>query len=257
MRIARSLVPFATVALLAGLTACGSSSSDGGPVTPPGDSNIVRPADIGDTWLTNDTRDGGGVQIVSGAETAPFFGEGCLEITTTDSTSGGSGAAKAQLYHYTWASQGQADAGTRLDELTALGYWARRDGTSTNNAAQAVSLNVEVDYVGDGSSYTTLVFEPVYNTYQQAQADDAWQYWDAIDGGNAVWWSSRAIPGVCAGSCFVTWNDILTANPDARIVWGVGFNCGSGWSGDFRGLVDGLTVGVNGETRTFDFEPAN
>ena len=129
-------------------------------------------------------------------------------ITTTDSTSGGSGAAKAQLYHYTWASQGQADAGTRLDELTALGYWARRDGTSTNNAAQAVSLNVEVDYVGDGSSYTTLVFEPVYNTYQQAQADDAWQYWDAIDGGNAVWWSSRAIPGVCAGSCFVrTFNE--------------------------------------------------
>ena len=231
--------------------ACGSSSSPGETVDP----SIVRPTSIGGTWLTNDTRDGGALDFIGTDEVAPFFGDGSLEITTTDSTAGGSGAAKAQLFNYTYASQGQPDAGTRLDEITKLGYWARRDGTSTASAAQTVSLNIEVDYVGDGSSYTTLVFEPAYNGYQQSMADDVWQYWDAFDGGNAIWWSSRAIPGVCAGSCFVTWSDILAANPDARIVWGLGFNCGSGWAGEFRGLVDGLTVGVSGNEITYDFEP--
>ncbi len=249
------LLPALTFSLAAALlAACGSSSSSPS-ATVAVDPGTVTTDSIDSTWLTNDTREGGTVEMITGGVTAPLFGDGCLQISTTDSTAGGSSAAKAQLFIYDYASQGQPDAGTRLDEITELGYWARRDSSSTNPAAQTVSLNIEVDYVGDGSSYTTLVFEPIYNAYQQAMAVDTWQYWNAFDAGNAIWWSSRAIPGVCAGGCFVTWSDILAANPDARIVWGLGFNCGSGWSGDFTGQIDGLNVGVNGVTQTYDFEP--
>lgn len=245
----RVLPLLAGVALLA---ACGSSSS--GDDTQPFDPSIVNANQIGTNWLENDTREGGTVGIVDASVIAPIFGTGVLKITTTDSTMGGSSAAKAQLFSYYNASQGVPGEGTLLSDITELGYWCRRDSASTNSAAQTIGLNIEVDFVGDGSSYTTLVFEPIYNVYQQAMAEDQWQYWDAFDGGNAIWWSSKDIPGVCAFSCFVTWNDILAANPNARIVWGLGFSCGSGWAGDFCGWADGLAVGVGGETTVYDFE---
>lgn len=237
------------------LGSCGGSSSCPPPVEPPPDPGLVTPASVGVTWMTSDTREGGAVDFVSGDDVAPLLGEGCLELTTTDSTGGGSSAAKVQLFTYAYASEGAPDAGTRLDEITRLGYWAFRDAGSTNPAAQTISLNIEVDFTGDGTSFTTLVFEPIYNLYQQPLVAGVWQYWDAFDGGNAIWWSSKDIPGVCAFSCFVTWDTILAANPDARILGGLGFNCGSGWAGDFRGLADGLTVGVNGTDLTYDFEP--
>ena len=60
---------------------------------------------------------------------------------------------------------------------------------------------MEVDFVGDGSSFIPLVFEPIYNLDQQAMLLDSWQEWDAFAGGAAKWWSTRPIPGVCAFNC--------------------------------------------------------
>jgi hypothetical protein len=255
-KLSRSLVIVLSCAALV-LTACGSGSNDTQttPTPTPPDPSMVTSASIGTTWLTNDTRMGGTVGMYMGPEVNGVFGAGALEMTTTD-TMGGSSQAKAQLFNYDYIGpMPPGGMGTRLDEITALSYWVYRDGASTNNVAQTVSLNIEVDFVGDGSSYTTLVFEPTYNVYQQLMATDLWQFWDAFDGGNAIWWSTKDIPGVCAFNCYVTWNNILLANPNARIVGGLGFNCGSGWAGDFRGLVDGLTVGVNGQNITYDYEP--
>ncbi|MEM8882582.1 MAG: hypothetical protein AAGD14_00765 [Planctomycetota bacterium] len=239
-----------TFLLAAALVGC-SSDSDSAPV----DDGMIRvtPADIGDSWLVNDTRAGGTVSIAADSFGPRPLGDGSLQLSTTD-TQGGSGQAKAQLYYYGYGSLGDPLAGVALSDLTALAYTAYRDATSTNPAAQTVSLNIEVDFVGDGTSYTTLVFEPIYNTDQGAIQPGTWQRWDAFNGGQAVWWSTRAIPGAPSNS-FVALQTIIDNNPNAKIIYGVGFSAGSGWTGDFFGAVDALEVGISGETVTYDFEP--
>lgn len=196
-------------------------------------------------WFTGDTRAGGDVSLVTGPSPTPL-GTGSLHITTTDQN--GSSQAKAQLFNYSYE-------GTPLADITAMSYSEYRSSASTNSAVQHVGLNIEVDYTGNGS-YTTLVFEPVYQSGGAAALhDDTWQTWDAFNGGNAIWWSSHPIPGVPqAFDSYVKWSDILAANPNANIVGGIGFNNGSGWAGVSDENADALTIGVNGSTTTYDFE---
>ncbi|NJC94891.1 MAG: hypothetical protein C3F07_12345 [Anaerolineales bacterium] len=207
----------------------------------------VMSSDVGVNWLTNDTRSGGASSFIPGPGTAPL-GIGSLQMTTTDIY--GTGNAKAQLFNY-------SHIGAKLSDLDGLSYWAYRSSASTNSSAQTISLNIEVDYVGDGSSYTTLVFEPVYQPGGVgAMLTDTWQQWDAFNSGNAIWWSTKAIPGVPqAFNSFVSWNTIVANNPNAKIKYGLGFNVGSGWVGQFSGAVDELLVSFMGDATTYDFEP--
>jgi hypothetical protein len=206
----------------------------------------VLPSDVGSTWFTADTRSGGQTSFVPGPATVPA-GIGSLKVTTTDAY--GSGQAKAQLFNYSYV-------GTKLTDLSSLSYWDYRSSASTNSAAQRIGLNLEVDYVGNGSSFTTLVFEPIYQPGGiGALHTDMWQYWDALQSGAGVWWSTKAIPGVCAFNCFVPWSTILSNNSNAKISGGLGFNVGSGWVGQFSGNADALTVGVSSSNTTYDFEP--
>jgi hypothetical protein len=210
----------------------------------------VKPSDVGVSWYTAlplaDTRTGGNVSFVMGPATSPS-GIGSLQMTTTDAN--GSSNAKAQ------AVTG-AYIGTSLSSITALNYYVYRNSISTNSAAQTISLNIAVDFVGDGTSFTTLVFEPVYQTGGvRAMQLDTWQLWDAYDNGNAVWWSTKPIPGVCDFNCFVPWSTILSNNPNAEVKGIFGFNVGSGWGGQFKGATDALTVGISGVDTTYDFEP--
>ncbi len=203
---------------------------------------VVTSSDVGSSWSTADTSTGGAVSFVSGPGTA-LLGSGSLHITTD------SGNAKAQLMNYSYI-------GTKLADLTALSYSDYRASDSTTNAAQRIGLNIEVDYAGDGSSYTTLVYEPNYQSGGSgALVSDTWQSWDAIDAGAAVWWSTKDIPGVCAFNCFVSWSTILTNNPNAKISGELGFNAGSGWAGMADENADNLAVGVSGNTTVYDFEP--
>jgi len=214
----------------------------------------VMPSDVGVTWNTNDTRSGGSSAFVTGPGSPPL-GLGSLQFTTTD-TMGGSGQAKAQLFNYQFGSFGVPGDGVALADIDEMSYWTYRASTSTNPAAQTISLNIEVDDIGDGTGYTTLVFEPVYQSGGVgAMALDTWQKWDAFDNGNAVWWSTKNIPGVCAFDCFVSWSTIIANNPNAEIKYAFGFNVGSGWVGDFEGYTDALVFGVAGDSTTFDFEP--
>ena len=142
--------------------------------------------------------------------------------------------------------------GTRLDALTTLSYSTYR---SAGSAQQLPALNIQVDYNGAAEGgFTTLVFEPVYNTGQGAVTNDVWQTWDALANGSGRWWSTRDIPGVCAFDCFVAWGGIVAANPDAVITGGIGINQGSGNPG-LVAAVDQLVIGVGAEPVTYDFEP--
>lgn len=136
-----------------------------------------------------------------------------------------------------------------LAELTDASYWSYRAGRSTAEARQAPALNVGVDVNGLASAggFTTLVFEPVYNTGQGAVAADLWQRWSA--GGGDTWWSSNAIPSAPDRSTFVSLDTIIAANPAAVIV-SFGANQGGGNPGLF-GAVDGLTL----DGATYDFGP--
>ena len=239
MKIKTKLLSIFIVAILAATLFLPGSANAAG-------QTIVKNSDVGLSWLTADTRIGGNVSFISGPATAPL-GLGSLQMTTTDAYT--TSKAKAQLVTGNYI-------GVPLNTITSISYFAYRDATSTNSAAQTISLNIEVDFVGDGTSYTTLVFEPVYQSGGVgAMLTNTWQTWDAFDGGNAKWWSTKPIPGVCDFNCFVTWNTILTNNPNAKVKGVFGFNVGSGWAGQFKGVVDALTVGISGIETTYDFEP--
>lgn len=182
----------------------------------------------------------------TGAETATFregpatppLGSGSLELTTP------TGSDKVTIFNYD-------HIGTSLGDVDALGYSTYR---SAGSLQQVASLNLQVDINGDApGGFTTLVFEPVYNTSQGSVVNDTWQTWDAFSSGNAIWWSSNAIPSAPNRDTFVSWDTIVAANPDAVIVGGVGVNQGSG-NPTLTTAVDNLTFGYSGAGTTYDLE---
>lgn len=190
-----------------------------------------------DNWVLY-TRNAGNGQFRIGPGTPPA-GVGSFETVTP------TGADKVTLFNYD-------HVGTKLDDIDKMSYATYR---TTGTADQLPSINIQVDYNGAAAGgFTTLVFEPVYNLTQQPVQDNTWQTWDAYNGGQAIWWSTRAIPGVCAADCFVTWDTIVSNNPDAVILGGFGINQGSG-NPALTAASDVLTIGSNGDCITYNFEP--
>ena len=84
--------------------------------------------------------------------------------------------------------------GAALADFTALGYHTYQSAAAF--PIQLPSINLTVDFNGPdvAGGFTTLVFEPVYNVAGQGPVlSNAWQDWDAIFGGNAIYWSTRLI----------------------------------------------------------------
>jgi hypothetical protein len=169
----------------------------------------------------------------------PPLGVGSLRLTTV------TGSEKVFLFNYD-------HVGTALADINEIGYATYR---SAGSGQQVTALNIQVDYNGDADGgFTTLVFEPVYNTDQGAVINGEWQTWDADSG---RWWSTASINGQCGGAavaCMRTWSQIIANNPDATILGGFGVNQGSGNAG-LIASVDALTLGSEGNTVTYNFEP--
>jgi hypothetical protein len=174
-----------------------------------------------------------GVFVAGPAE--PPLGTGSLQLTTNTSSE------KVFLFNYD-------HIGTSLADVEDIAYSTYRQAGS---AQQVTALNLQVDYNGDApGGFTTLVFEPVYNTDQGSVVNDEWQDWTAD--GTGRWWSTQPINGQCSGAvatCFRTWDQIVANNPDAVILGGVGVNQGSG----NPGLVANADAFTFDET-TYDFE---
>jgi hypothetical protein len=168
----------------------------------------------------------------------PPLGTGSLELSVP------TGGDKVTAFNYDYNA-------TKLSMIDAMGYSTYR---TSGSAQQVAALNIQVDINGAASGgFTTLVFEPVYNTTQGVVVNDTWQNWDAYKGGEAIWWSSNPIPGAPNRDTFVSWNSILALNPDATILGGYGINQGSG-NVALTTAVDKLIIGVSGNTTTYDFE---
>lgn len=167
----------------------------------------------------------------------PPVGSGSLQLTTA------TGDEKVFLFNY-------EHVGTKLADVDDIAYSTYR---TTGSAQQVAALNVIIDFNGpavDGG-FSTLVFEPVYNTDQGGPVvSGEWQDWTAD--GSGIWWSTRAINGQCPGAtstCDKTWAEIVANNPDATVLSGVGVNQGSG-NPSLTSSVDAFTFN---ET-TYDFE---
>lgn len=197
--------------------------------------DIVR--QLENTQPTNDwvlyTRNAATGTFRAGPGTPPA-GTGSLELVTpTDGD-------KVTLFNYDYF-------GTQLDALDAISYATYR---TAGQGEQVAALNIQVDVNGDAAGgFTTLVYEPVYNSDVQ---DGIWQTWDAYNGGNGIWWSSNSIPAAPNRDTFVSWQTISAANPDAVVI-AVGVNQGSG-NPALTSSVDALKIGMNGNTITYDFE---
>jgi len=166
------------------------------------------------------------------------LGVGSLELTTTG------GSDKVFLFNFD-------HIGTKLTDINTMSYETYR---SAGSAQQVTALNMVIDENGgslEPGDFSTLVFEPVYNTDQGSVVSGEWQDWTAA--GSGVWWSTQPINGQCAGAtsaCDKTWNEIQANNPDATILGGFGVNQGGGNAG-LMAAVDALTI----NTVTYDFEP--
>ncbi|MEO7712141.1 MAG: hypothetical protein ABIV10_04415 [Gemmatimonadaceae bacterium] len=243
--------------LLLGLAACSGDSStptalradralaqeaaSGGTVVVT-ESDISRQAD--DTpplrnWVLYTIAAGNGA-FVTGPATPPL-GVGSITLTTPTP------ADKVQLYNFD-------HIGTKLADIRSMSYSTYR---TIGAFEQVTAINVVIDFNGpktDGG-FSTLVFEPVYNnTTQGPVVSGRWQNWDAYKGGNGIWWSTRAINGVCARECYVTWETIVSNNPNATILGGFGLNQGRGGEA-LVASADALHLDTKNMSITYDFEP--
>ena len=238
MRTLRTLGAAAAVAAigLTGVTASTAATATAGTETIT-ESDVTRQTENApptDEWMLY-TRAGTpptAAAFVDGPARPPL-GSGSLSLSTTTS------AEKVYLFNY-------EHLGTRLADLDDISYSTYR---TAGTAQQATGLNMIIDFDGPdvAGGFSTLVFEPVYNTAQGSVVDGTWQSWTADGAG--VWWSTRAIPGQCAFDCFRPLSDIIADNPDATVNGGVGLNQGSGNAG-LTSNVDAFTF----DETTYDFE---
>ncbi|MEO5813726.1 MAG: hypothetical protein ABIT20_00455 [Gemmatimonadaceae bacterium] len=156
----------------------------------------------------------------------------------------------------------QSYRGVRFDHITQLHYSTyRQSADNGDNLGIALQFTVDYDLADHFDGYQgRLVFEP-YQGNSGNVLQGVWQNWDAMAG---KWWGTRAtvskaglqVPNPCVQATPCTWSNLLAVFPDLGVhaTYGaVVLKAGSGWTG-FRGNVDGLAIGVDGQTTTFDFE---
>jgi len=184
------------------------------------------------TWTQDDTRGGGTVAWTAAYGAPAGLGSSSLQLATTASP-----LDKAGLYTH-------AMAGTRLADVTDLGYWTYQHVSPIPEGDASFQLQVET-----GCGFTTLVYEPYWNG---TVVPRTWQHWD-VDSG--MFWSSRTV--TCGTSTLVagaggpplyTLSQVRTLFPNATVV-GIGVNVGSNNPG-YTVAVDGVQF----NDTTYDFE---
>src|SRR4051812_33252685 len=170
---------FAAALVTSALMAGGIATAGAATVTV-GEGDVARqPENTAPTrnWVIYN-RNGGTATFRNGPATPPL-GFGSVELSTPTS------ADKIQVFNYD-------HVGTPLADVDAMGYSTYR---TAGSLLQDTALNIEVDVNGSAAGgFTTLVFEPVYNTDQGVVTSNTWQTWDAYNGASAKWWSTKPIP---------------------------------------------------------------
>lgn len=172
--------------------------------------------------------------FVSGPGTAPY-GSGSAQISV-------SGTQRRNLATYQFA-------GMPLADITTLAFSTYNPSTGNGGAANRTAyLNFNVDFDGSDTWQRRLIFTPPGG----AVAQDTWQEWDCINGGNAIWrWSGGTFPGTSVTS--MTWSDLISTYPGIRVrvsdPW-LGIRVGSPYPSGYTENLDGFKM----NNKTFDFD---
>jgi hypothetical protein len=181
--------------------------------------------------------------FVPGPAIAPG-GQGSVQISVT-------GTQRRNLATYQFS-------GTPLADITELKFSTYNPSAGNGGAAdRSAYLNFNVDFNGSDTWQRRLVFVPRNNG---TVVQDAWQEWDAIDGGNALWsysgptWPVTGEPG----TTLKTWSQILADYPGVRVrvtdSW-LGLRVGEPYANGYTENIDLFVFGTADGTTTFDFEP--
>lgn len=139
-----------------------------------------------------------------------------------------------------WHGEPDAKEGTRLDEITTLAY---STFISPGSSQQIPALQIQA-FTEDGGFFP-LIFDSPNN----AEIGE-WQRWNTteLNGWRTASWVDSDLED---GS---SWQDVLNEFENSVIGWSLGIAAGTWPNQDFHGYTDLLTVGVNGEETTYDFE---
>ena len=159
--------------------------------------------------------------------------------------------------------------GVKLTSLTALNY-STYVQQFVDGQAPYILLNIDLNGDGvfdvDSGPDDQIFFEPAYQTAvffpsnpQPAVALNTWQSWDALNGG---WWSVKGTNGATPGTGVKSLAAYGAGYPNAAIIntstgaggFRVATGCGGGAWTNFKGNADEVTIGVGGNTTTYDFE---
>ena len=159
--------------------------------------------------------------------------------------------------------------GTLLSSITEWGYSTFvKQRTNDKDVNYVVVL---IDKNNDGRTDDNLVFDPRYQSapyIKDGMPDQGltqvgvWQTWDMLKGG---WWvGPPPRPDPDQGGSFFTLQQYIQQNPGARIIndpalGGGGIRLTGGavvgiFAPNFIGYSDAFRIGVNGETKIYDFE---
>lgn len=170
--------------------------------------------------------------------------------TYVDGPTGSDGNGSLKL---TTASQSKQDyfksATTPLSEVSGLGYKLYDTaGVPASYQLQVLGVN----RTDSSSTFTSLVWEPVYNG-QTNGPNGGFVSENNLE--NGIWWSSHPISGadyVNGSPTYVSLSAIQAANPDAVVV-AYGVNIGSGTAGA-TSYVDDVSFGD--EVTNFELAPS-
>ncbi|HRQ06923.1 MAG TPA: hypothetical protein PK000_02090, partial [Candidatus Saccharibacteria bacterium] len=140
-------------------------------------------------------------------------------------------------------------AGTKLTDITAIGYSSYN--TSAQNASTYMQFNVSFD--GSNNWQNRLTFIP-------ANSNGSWQQNEGIQGGNGLWeWSKMTTGGSLTwpdGSTSIkrTWNDIVTAFPNAKIQDGLLGQLLVRSEHNTHNYIDNVYLATNSSNIKYNFE---
>lgn len=149
-----------------------------------------------------------------------------------------------------------------LGQLSHLSYEWYRDGSSTVTNYFHPVLRLGILRVNSDNSVNTgyLIFERAYNQGTVAVPTNQWIAEDIFTSNYKLWATASlgfGDPNVNINNVLKTISDWLTAanNANATLyVVSVNAGVGSGWNGEFKGAVDNITFGFNGQYTTYNFE---
>ncbi len=213
---------------------------------------VVSPIDMGIWYFADETPPnpfaipGPYGTMVSGPSTPPA-GDGSAQITVDTPTE--------RLVLAT-----NALGNVPLSSITDLSFSTYQPSSNVGPSDYAIYLYFFVSFTGADNWQRSLAYVPRQNG---TVLQDTWQTWDAINGGNGLWWwSGFASNGNTwpDGSTteYRTWSDLVASFPFIKMnggIPGLFFRAGEPYADPFTGNVDNFTFGHNGNVTTYDFEP--